>query len=880
MKQRWDGGKSRRTRLDFVIFMAEEKKSEYQHGRILPRAVEKEMKNSYLDYAMSVIVGRALPDVRDGFKPVHRRILFAMYELSNTHDKPYKKSALVVGETLGKYHPHGDMAIYDSMVRMAQDFSMRYLLIDGQGNFGSVDGDSAAAMRYTEVRLNKFAEEMLADIEKETVEFAPNFDATLKEPLVLPSRVPNLLVNGSSGIAVGMATNMPPHNLGEASDALVAMIDKPEITLETLLSVVKGPDFPTGGFIVGRRGIIEAYATGRGSIRVRGKAEIKETAKGEKGKRQIAITELPYQVNKAEFVKSVAELARDKKIEGISDISDHSDREGMEVLIELKKDANAEVVLNQLYAHTALEATFGINNLALVKNEPKVLPLLELLREFLSHRKEVVRRRSAFDLRVAKDRKHIVEGLLLALEKIDAVIKTVKSAKNPQDELMSAFRLSQKQAEAILEMKIRKLTLLESAKLVEENKELAKTIDYLAGVLADEKKIYGLIRSELLEVKQKYADKRRTQIIEDDSEVELEDLIAEENVAVIITKDDYIKRVPLAEYKAQGRGGKGVIGSETKEEDTIKDILLASTHDYLLFFTDKGTVHWLKVYQIPSGGRYAMGKAIVNLLELSGEKVSAWVKTRDFSEKEYLVMLTKKGIMKRSSMAEYSRPRKGGIIAITLKEGDTLIDAKRTDGKRQMIIATSEGNAIRFSEEEVREIGRTGQGVIGMRLEKGDSVVGMALDDDSFARGETVSTGAKLQSESETLLTVTENGYGKRTDISEYRLQSRGGKGVINIKTHGRNGQVVGIAAVKDSDELLLVSSGGKIIRMFVKDISVIGRNTGGVRLMKLAEGEKVVAVEKVHVEGNGNGGKKEPPSKEPPEKNREDPDIEPIVFA
>jgi len=819
--------------------MPEEKKAvEYQHGRILPRPVEKEMKSSYLDYAMSVIVGRALPDVRDGLKPVHRRILHAMYELSNTHDKPYKKSARVVGETLGKYHPHGDMAIYDSMVRMAQDFSMRHPIIEGQGNFGSVDGDSAAAMRYTEVRLNKFAEEMLADIEKKTVDFTPNFDATLEEPLVLPSRVPNLLVNGSSGIAVGMATNMPPHNLSEAVDALVALIDKPELGLDVLQSVVLGPDFPTGGFIIGRRGIMEAYSTGRGSVRVRGKAEIKPATKEKKA--QIIITELPYQVNKAELVKSIAELARDKRIEGIADIADRSDREGMEVMIELKKDANPDVVLNQLYAHTSLETSFGINNLALVNNQPKVLPLLSILREFLAHRLEVVRRRSAFDLQVAKDRKHIVEGLLLALEKIDAIIKTVKTAKNPLEELMAGFALSQKQAEAILEMKIRKLSLLESGKLVEENKELAKTIEYFTGVLADEKKIYGLIKNELLEVKQKYGNARRTQIIDDDGEVELEDLIADEKVAVIITKDDYIKRVPIAEYKAQGRGGKGVIGSETKEEDEIKDIMLASTHDHLLFFTDKGNVHWLKVYRIPSGGRHAMGKAIVNLLEVSGEKISAWVKTREFAEKEYLVMLTKNGIVKRTSMADYSRPRRGGIIAITLKEGDSLIDAKKTDGKREIIVATSDGNAIRFKEDEVREVGRTGQGVIGIRLDDKDAVVGMALD------------------ESETLLTATENGYGKRTDISEYRLQSRGGKGVINIKTHGRNGKVVGIAAVKDADELLLVSSGGKIIRMFVKDISVIGRNTGGVRLMKLDEGEKIVAIEKLHAEENGkseNGG-------------------------
>ena len=825
--------------------MADENR-EYQHGKILPRAVEKEMRTSYLDYAMSVIVGRALPDVRDGLKPVHRRIMFAMYELSNTHDKPHKKSARVVGEVLGKFHPHGDVAIYDSMVRMAQDFSMRYMLVDGQGNFGSVDGDSAAAMRYTEARLSKFAEEILTDIDRETVDFTPNFDATLKEPTVLPCRVPNLIVNGSSGIAVGMATNMAPHNLSETIDALVAMIDRPDMPPELLRTLIPGPDFPTGGYIVGRRGIADAYATGRGIVRVRGKAEI-ITAKEKRT--QIVITEMPYQVNKAEFIKHVADLARDKKLEGIADIADRSDRKGMHVEIVVKKDANADVVLNQLYAHTELEGTFGINNLALVNNEPKTLSMPQLLTEFLSHRREVVKRRSTFELRVAQERKHLVEGLLMAVAKIDAIIKTVKTAKVPLEALMSEFKLSQKQAEAILEMKIRKLSALESGKLKDEDAELSKTIEYLSGVLADEKKIYGIIRAELAEVKQKYGDKRRTEIIDDDGEVEMEDLIAEEDVAVIITQDDYIKRVPISEYRAQRRGGRGVIGSETKEEDQIKDIMLASTHDYLLFFTDKGDVHWLKVYRIPTGGRYAMGKAIVNLLQLSGEKIAAWVKTRTFSDKEFLVMLTKNGIVKRSSMADYSRPRNGGIIAITLKDGDALIDAKKTDGKRELILATAEGNAIRFKEDDVREIGRTGQGVIGIRLEDKDAVVGMATD------------------ETETLMIVTENGYGKRTDISEYRLQSRGGKGVINIKTHGRNGKVVGIAPVVDSDSLLLVSSGGKMIRLFVKDVSIIGRNTGGVRLMKLDDGEKVVALEKVAADaddgsGNGNGeeSKGEPP--------------------
>ncbi|MEM4348642.1 MAG: DNA gyrase subunit A [Candidatus Anstonellaceae archaeon] len=797
--------------------------------KIVPRAVEKEMQSAYLDYAMSVIVGRALPDVSDGLKPVHRRILYAMYELSNTHDKPYKKSARIVGEVLGKYHPHGDVAIYDAMVRMAQNFSMRYPLIDGQGNFGSIDGDSPAAMRYTEARLNRFAEEMLQDIEKETVDFVLNFDATLKEPVVLPCKAPNLLVNGSSGIAVGMATNIPPHNLGEIVDALIAMIDNPAISQESLLGIVQGPDFPTGGVIIGRRGITEAYFSGKGIIKVRGRAEIVQT---KEKKAAIIITELPYQVNKAELIKTIAQLARDKKIEGVADIADRSDRQGMHIYIELKKDANPQVVLNQLYAHTQLESAFGINNVALVNGEPKTLSLEQMLRLFLDHRLNIVKRRSTFELKVAQERKHIVEGLLLAVQKIDEIIKVVKTAKEPLTQLVADFGLTEKQAEAILEMKIRKLSALESKKLEEENVELAKKIEHLQKVLADEKLLYQIIKDELWELKQKYADKRRTQIVEgEDEEVEIEDLIAEEEVAVLITQDGYVKRVPINQYKAQRRGGKGVIGSETKEEDRIKDVILASTHDYLLFFTDKGNVHWLKVYKIPAGTRYSIGKAIVNLLELKEEKISAWIKTRDFKAEEYLVMLTRNGTIKRTSMAEYARPRKGGIIGITIKKGDVLIDAKKTDGKRDIIIATSQGYAIRFNEKEVRQIGRTGQGVIGIRLNEGDAVVGMALD------------------ESETLLTVTENGYGKRTPILEYRIQSRGGKGIINIKTRGRNGKVVGIAAVRDEDEVLLVSSGGKIIRIRARDISIIGRNTNGVRLMKLEEGEKIIAVEKLEAE-------------------------------
>lgn len=819
---------------------AEQKESEYSHGKISERPVEAEMKNSYMDYAMSVIVGRALPDVRDGLKPVHKRILYAMYELSNTHDKPYKKSARIVGEVLGKYHPHGDVAIYDSLVRMAQEFSMRCPLVDGQGNFGSTDGDNAAAMRYTEVRMSRIAQEMLTDIEKNTVDFAPNFDATLKEPLVLPAAIPNLLVNGSSGIAVGMATNIPPHNLGEIVDALVLMIDAPNVTLEQLLEKVKGPDFPTGGIICGTVGIRSAYATGRGSLKVRGKCEIVQSKK-DKARKRIVISELPYQVNKAELVKRIAELVRDKVLEGINDIADRSDRSGIEVEIELKRDANAEVVLNQLYAHTALESTFGITNLALVNNEPKTMGLADMLREFINHRRVVVRRRCDFDLAAAKERKHVLDAFRAALGKIDEVVKALKAAPNPasaKEALVSMLSIDVKQAEAILELKLGRLTALERDKIDAEHIELSKKIEWLVSVLADEAKIFAIIREELLVVRKKYADERRTKIeAAADDDIGIEALVPDEKAVVIITKSDYVKRVGLEEYRVQGRGGKGVVGTEMKEEDEVKDVLVCNTHDYLLCFAHDGTVHWLKVYKIPQTGRYAMGKAIVNLLNIKDGKLAAAIPVREFREGENLVMCTKNGIVKRSALVDYSRPRQGGIIAITLKEKDELIEVRKTDGKRSIIIGTKNGHAIRFNEEDVREIGRTGQGVRGIGLRDGDEVIGMALDD------------------VKTLLTVCENGYGKRTELEEYRLQGRGGMGVINIQADERNGKAVALRAVEDGDEIIMLSTLGKAIRIPADGISVVGRNTKGVRLMRLEEGEKVVAIAVIKKQnGNGNG--------------------------
>lgn len=799
---------------------------------ITERPIEKDLQESYLDYAMSVIVGRAIPDARDGLKPVHRRILFAMNALGNHHSKPYKKSARIVGDTLGQYHPHGDQAIYDSLVRMAQTFSLRYPLVEGQGNFGSIDGDNPAHMRYTEVRLARTAEEMLGDIEKETVDFLPNFDGTLKEPSVLPSKLPNLLINGTSGIAVGMATNMPPHNLNEIVDATIAVIDGADES--AVLGIVKAPDFPTGGEIVGKGGVFNAYKTGRGTIKIRGKAEI------DIQKRVIRITEIPYQVTKTAIIEAIADAAKEKRIEGVRGIHDRSDKEGIEVIVELSRDANPEVVLNQLYVHSPLETTFGIINLAIVGKEPKILSLYDLIKQFIDFRKEIVTNRSKFELKIAAERAHILEGLRIALDNIDAVVSFLRGSKDVEEArkgLMSNYSLSEKQANAILDMKLQKLITLERKKIDNEYAELKKTIDWLKEVLADIGKVLKIIKDELIEIKQKYGDERRTKLLDIEDDIVVEDLIPNDEVVVVITQRGYIKRILLTEYRAQHRGGKGVIGAETKEEDFVRDLIITRNRNYMLFFTDLGRVFWLKAYQIPESGRYATGKTIVNLLDLKDEKVNSWITVDQFNENEFLVMVTKNGIVKRTSLMNFSNPRKNGVIAITLKEKDQLVDVVRTDGKKELVLATKFGQAIRFDENDARELGRTGQGVIGIRLKDSeDAVVGVAV------------------CKKPALLTITENGYGKRTSIDEYRAQARGGSGVINMKTEGRNGNVVGVRAVDENDEIILITTGGQAIRTFVKDISVIGRNTQGVRIIRLDETakEKVASFAVVHKETNG----------------------------
>jgi len=934
--------------------------------KIILRTIEDDLRESYLDYAMSVIIGRAIPDARDGLKPVHRRIMFAMHEMGNTFDKPHKKSARAVGETLGKFHPHGDVAIYDALIRMAQDFSLRYPLVHGQGNMGcftkdtkvrltdgrslsfeelikedsagkenytfamnnktgkieiariqkprltlknanimkvvldngekirctlnhrfmlrngeykeaqnlqpgdslmplyarfatkevtkteileetedvydltiddvhnfalnagvfvhnSIDGDSPASMRYTEVRLAKMADDILADLEKETVDWMDNFDGTLKEPMVMPSKIPNLLINGSSGIAVGMATNMPPHNLTEIVDGTIAVIDGADES--KLLAMVSGPDFPTGGEIVGRAGIAQAYKTGRGIIRIRGKAHV------DAKRNAIVITEIPYQVTKTAIIESIAEAVKNKKIEGISGIHDRSDKDGIEVLVDLKRGAIGEVVLNQIYAHTPMEGTFGIINLVLVGKQPKVLGLYPLINEFIEFRKEVVRRRCAFELRQAEERAHILEGLKVALENIDEIVTYLKRMKDIAEArmgLMKKYSLSEKQANAILDMKISRLVALERKKIEDEHAELVKAIAWLKDVLSDVNRILKIIKDELLEVKDKYGDGRRTTIIEAEGEITDESLIPNEQVVVPISGRGYVKRVGLDEYRTQHRGGKGVMGAETKEQDFVQDVIVVRNHNYILFFTDKGRVFWLKAYQIPEAGRYAAGKSLVNLLDLKEEKVTSWIPVPEFKPDEYLVMVTKNGIVKRTSLDDFSHPRKNGIIAITLRDGDGLVEVIKTDGKEELLIATKQGQAIRFDENNAREIGRSGMGVIGIRLKgKDDAVVGVA-------------SCKKYPS----VLTMTENGYGKRTATDEYRLQGRGGSGVINMKTEGRNGAVIGVRGVFDTDEVIVISSKGQTIRSPVTDISVIGRNTQGVRIIRLQEeeGEKVAS--------------------------------------
>lgn len=799
-------------------------------GEVVSIPIEEELKRSYLDYAMSVIVGRALPDVRDGLKPVQRRILYTMYELKNDWNKPYKKSARIVGDVMGKYHPHGDMAIYDTLVRMAQDFTMRYPLVDGQGNFGSIDGDAPAAMRYTEVRLARIAHELMADLEKETVDFVPNYDNTLQEPSVLPSKIPNLLINGSSGIAVGMATNIPPHNLGEIIDALVAMVRNPEITLDELLKYVKGPDFPTGAFICGTEGIREAYATGKGLIKLRARAHIER----EGGKTAIVITELPYQVNKAKLVEKIATLARDKKIEGISEVRDESDREGLRVVVELKREKQdfAPVILNQLYKQTPLEVTYGIIMLALVNNRPEQLNLRELLGHFLAHRRTVVTRRTIYELRKARERAHILEGLMIALANLDEVVALIRASKTPaeaKEGLIKRFALTPAQAQAILDMRLQRLTSLEQEKIRTEYEELKKQIAWFEKILAEESVLMKVIEDELLEIKNQYADPRRTEIIPAVGELSVEDLVAEEEMVVTVTHRGYIKRLPVSTYRSQRRGGRGKRGVEAGEEDVVTQLYIASTHDQFLCFTNLGRVYWLKVFDIPQAGRTAKGTALRNLLPLAEDEYLATIlPVREFDDEHYVFFVTKEGLVKKTPLSAFSKPRSTGIVATNLREGDQLVAAALTDGKRDILLVTRHGQSIRFHEEEVRPVGRVAIGVKGIDLARDDFVVGLEILN---------------HDEEATLLTVSEWGYGKRTPLSEFRAQGRGGKGIIAMKSNQKTGGVVGCARVVDDDEIMLVSTSGKIIRLRVKDIPVQGRATMGVKLFMLAPGEKIVSL-------------------------------------
>ncbi|RJQ17331.1 DNA gyrase subunit A [Candidatus Woesearchaeota archaeon] len=803
-------------------------KNHEQNSRIIPQVIEDEMKKAYLDYAMSVIVGRALPDVRDGLKPVHRRILYGMSDLGLQSSKTFKKCARIVGEILGKYHPHGDVAVYDSLVRMAQDFSLRYPLVHGQGNFGSIDGDPPAAMRYTEAKLTKLSEEILEDLEKETVDFVPNFDDSLKEPTVLPSKIPNLLINGSSGIAVGMATNIPPHNMTEVCSAVIALIRNPDMSLSELLTYVKGPDFPTGAEIAGRSGIIKAYGTGHGIITVKAKMHVED----KKGRKVIIVTEIPYQLNKSLLIEQIAELVKDKKIPDISDLRDESAKKGVRIVIELKKDANAEVVQNLLYTHSKLQSNFSIIFLALVNNEPKVLPLKDCLVHFLHHRQSVVRKRTEYDLKKAKERAHLLEGLLIALHHIDPVIALIKKSANADEAktgLIKVYALTEIQSQAILDMRLQRLAVLEQEKIKTEHTDLLVQIKSYQEILADEQKILGIIKSELEEIRQKYGDNRLTSISDSEELLDMEDLIADEPVVVTVTRSGYIKRMLLETYKVQKRGGKGVTGAETKEEDQVEQLFVSNNHAYLLVFTNTGQMHWLKVYQIPEAGRYAMGKAIVNLLALKDEKIKTIIPVKEFDDKHFLVLVTKKGLIKKTNLSSYARPRKGGIIGIDIQENDALVNALLTDGTKQILIATKNGLAVKFEESDVRAVGRNAKGVTGVRLKDHDEVMGMVIADDQ-----------------KKLLTITENGYGKRTMISEYRLINRGGTGVINIQCTERNGKVAAIKEVNDVDELMFISKKGIIIRTLASHISVIGRNTQGVRLMKLQADDKVVAAAKI----------------------------------
>jgi len=801
--------------------------------RLTQVAIEDEMRLSYLDYAMSVIVGRALPDVRDGLKPVHRRILYGMNEMGLGAARPYRKSAKIVGEIMGNYHPHGDSAIYDTLVRMAQDFNMRYRLVDGQGNYGSVDGDPAAAMRYTEARLTKLAEEMLVDIDRETVNFAPTYDESSEEPVVLPARIPNLLVNGAGGIAVGYATNIPTHNLGEVTNALIRLLDRPESTIQELMESIPGPDFPTAGFIYGTQGIRDAYETGRGLLTLRAKAEIEVDERTDRGR--IIVSELPYQVNKAKLIEKIAELIHDKRLEGISDLRDESDRDGLRMVIELKRNENPTVILNQLYKQTNMQTTFGVIMLALVQNRPMVLNLKQILEAFIDHRKEVVVRRTVYDLRKAEERAHILEGLRKALDSLDAVIALIRGAASPETArhgLMEQFELSEIQANAILDMRLQRLTQLEQDKLAQEYQELLARIEHLRSILGSEEMVRNIVKQEIQEIQERYSDDRRTQIVPVEAELNMEDLIAEEEVVVTITHAGYIKRNAVSIYRAQHRGGKGKVGMGVKEEDFVEQIFTASTHDYLLFFTDAGRVYWLKVYQLPDVGRASKGKAIVNVLALNeGERVTATLPVRVFSEDHFVVMATQKGYIKKTDLSAFSHPRQGGIIALTLEEGDRLLGVDITDGTRDILLGTRLGIVIRFKEEDVRPVGRTARGVRGIALSHDNAVIGMVT-----ITGESQSS----------ILTVTERGYGKRTQVEEYRTQSRAGKGVISVKVTEKNGPAISFHQVWENDEVMLMSAEGMILRARMADIREIGRNAQGVRVMDLPDDDRLVGVAKL----------------------------------
>ena len=802
-------------------------------GKIIVKDIEKEMKTSYIDYAMSVIVSRALPDVRDGLKPVHRRILYAMYEDGITSDKPYRKCANTVGSVLGRYHPHGDASVYDAMVRMAQDFSLRYPLIDGHGNFGSIDGDGAAAMRYTEARMAKIAETMLDDIEKNTVDFMPNYDDRLQEPTVLPSKIPTLLINGSSGIAVGMATNIPPHNLTEVINGIIKIIDEDNISDEDLMKVIKGPDFPTGGIILGREGIKQAYTTGRGKIIVRAETEIEEL---ENGRQRIIVKSLPYQVNKAKLIEYIASLVKDKKIEGISELRDESDRnDKVRIVIGLKRDANAQVVLNHLYKNTQLQDSFGIIMLALVNGEPKILTLRQCLDNYIDHRKTVILRRTQFDLDKALARAHILEGLRIAIDNIDEVINIIRNSyDDAKERLMKRFNLTDIQAQAILDMRLKTLSGLQREKIEEEYNELMKLIAHLREILSSEKLVFDIIKEELTEIKNKFGDERITKIAASENEIDDEDLIKEEQTVVALTHFGYVKRMPIDAYKSQKRGGKGITGMTTREEDFVKEIFTASTHDTILFFSNKGKAYTLRGYEIPEAGRTARGTAILNLLRLDqGEKITAVMPIANFAEGKYLLMATKNGLIKKTALAEYSSVRKNGLIGINLKEDDELIGVRLTDGEDDVVLVTSHGMSITFSEKDVRPIGRTAQGVIGMRLEDDDFVIGM----------ESIVTRKNA-----TLLAITENGFGKRTELEEYRVQTRGGKGILTYKITPKTGNIVGIRIASDDEDVMIITENGTIIRLNVKDINILGRTTQGVTLMRTNEG-KVVSIETISPE-------------------------------